>query len=127
MRLPLLTPEVAARAEALIALAAGRGVLIFITEGYRTFSRQLDLFKLGPAVTKALPGQSWHNWGLAFDIAFQGDKPYEGPWDIVGQLGESLGLEWGGRWTQPADKTHFQLTAGYDRDQLLKLYPKGLF
>jgi peptidoglycan LD-endopeptidase CwlK len=66
---------------------------------------------LGATVTKAKPGESAHNYGLAFDVAFEtdgGGVSWEGPWDTVGGLGEHFGLEWGGRWTTP-DRPHFQL------------------
>ena len=55
----------------------------------------------------------------AYDVAivsYFGDKTpldlYDGPWDLVGQVGESLGLEWGGRWKSGADMPHFQLLEG---------------
>ena len=69
-------------------------------------------------VTNAKGGWSWHNWGRAFDVAiaeFPGDPlpddVYNGPWAKVGEMGERLGLEWGGRWKHP-DLPHFQLTRG---------------
>ena len=83
---------------------------------------------LGLTVTKAKAGQSWHNsmpsdlplvGSRAYDVAivtYQGDKTpqdlYDGPWDLVGQTGEALGLEWGGRWKSGADLPHFQLLEG---------------
>ena len=54
----------------------------------------------GPVVTKAKPGQSPHNYGMAFDICFTPGNPYppeiDERWANIGQLGESLGLSWGG-------------------------------
>ena len=83
---------------------------------------------LGLMVTKARAGQSWHNampvdrplvGCRAYDVAivsYEGDKTpqdlYDGPWDLVGQTGEALGLEWGGRWKFGADMPHFQLLEG---------------
>jgi peptidoglycan L-alanyl-D-glutamate endopeptidase CwlK len=63
---------------------------------------------------------SMHLYGKAFDIAILKDgKPTWDPkvdvdgdsaWDYyeAGQLGESIGLVWGGRWKKP-DYPHFQL------------------
>jgi hypothetical protein len=30
-------------------------------------------------------------------------------WAVIGEVGESLGLEWGGRWKKPHDPGHLQL------------------
>lgn len=60
---------------------------------------------LGLTVTRAKAGQSPHNWGMAFDLAFQGAAPYRGDWDAVGKLIEEVGLVWGGKWAS-GDKTH---------------------
>src|SRR5260370_15781004 len=58
----------------------------------------------GPIVTNADAGQSWHNWGYAFDVGIQ--DPVTGATTLpdasdprcaqLGSLGESLGLIWGG-------------------------------
>lgn len=53
--------------------------------------------------------------GLAFDVALVGARGPEWPtddaglarWRRVGELGEGLGLVWGGRWSPP-DWPHFQ-------------------
>ena len=36
---------------------------------------------------------------------------YEGPWETLGQIADSMGVEWGGRWRHP-DIPHFQYTGG---------------
>ncbi|MFC6095818.1 M15 family metallopeptidase [Flavobacterium qiangtangense] len=51
----------------------GKGVRMRITQGFRTFKEQDELFaqgrtKPGPKVSNAKGGQSLHNYGLAFDI-----------------------------------------------------------
>ncbi len=53
-------------------------------------------------VTKAVPGQSWHNWGEGLDCYLKigggiewGE--HEG-YDAYGEVAEELGLEWGGNW-----------------------------
>ncbi|RDH97011.1 M15 family metallopeptidase [Caldimonas thermodepolymerans] len=73
-----------------------------------------------PRVTNARGGSSEHNATLngipasrAFDIAFMRDGKASWadsePWDKVGAIGRSLGLEWGGDWKTFKDRPHFQL------------------
>jgi peptidoglycan L-alanyl-D-glutamate endopeptidase CwlK len=68
-------------------------------------------------VTHALPCQSAHNFGFAFDaVPLDGGKPV---WDaeskLIGQMGEcgeEAGLEWAGRWTRFTESVHFQMERG---------------
>lgn len=81
-------------------------------------------------VTNAPAGFSPHNFGRAIDIAFHWDKNHDGKvqpgeigwdgdWYKVGQIGESIGFEWGGRWVKPRpDKPHFQFLGGWTLEQL---------
>ena len=70
----------------------------------------------GVIVSHARPGNSYHNYALAFDAvptAYKGLPNWNptGPyWRKIGAIGQSLGLEWGGSWTQE-DLPHFPLTA----------------
>jgi len=108
-----------------------------VTHTLRSHDEQLHLWMQGrrlengvwrvvdkkKVVTKAMPGQSPHNYGAAFDVCFQGTDPYlhqfeiengspDPLWEILGALGESLGLSWGGplgardRFTW--DRPHFE-------------------
>jgi peptidoglycan L-alanyl-D-glutamate endopeptidase CwlK len=68
---------------------------------------------------------SWHNYRLAFDCvplvngkAEWNDKEL---WTTVGEIGEAIGLEWGGRFTA-VDCPHFQLTKGKTIQQMRELY-----
>lgn len=90
-------------------------------QGTRTFSEQQVIYDqgrvtAGKIVTKARPGDSYHQYGLAFDAVPRAYKSLpdwnpSGPdWQTIGQIGESLGLTWGGRWTSP-DEPHFELNA----------------
>jgi peptidoglycan L-alanyl-D-glutamate endopeptidase CwlK len=82
----------------------------------------------GLKVSNAVPGKSWHNYGRAYDVAivtFPGDETpkdvWDGPWDRVGELGESVGLEWGGRWPlKKRDRPHFQDRNGMTLAQALE-------
>ena len=67
-------------------------------------------------------GDSYHNWGLAFDAA-----PYENgqisndtkKYAKMGQLGQQVGLEWGGTFKSIVDLPHFQYTFGLNTWSLL--------
>lgn len=133
--LSLLEPETRARCEQLLKLAEGEGIILDPCQGLRTFAQQDALFAIGRTemgkdpspmqpmgrhVTNARAGESWHNFGRAFDVCirtFSGDKTpkdvWDGPWDRVGELGESLGLIWGGRWKgRKIDRPHFEWHPG---------------
>jgi peptidoglycan L-alanyl-D-glutamate endopeptidase CwlK len=97
--------------------AAAAGHSIRVTHTLRTMDEQAKLYAQGrtlpgPIVTKAKPGQSAHNYGMAFDICFVGKVPYppetDPRWLALGQLGESLGLVWGGRFKSFKDLPHFE-------------------
>ena len=78
-----------------------------ILEGYRSPERQNTLAALGASVTNAAAFQSWHQYGLAADCAFLRDGKIviseKDPWAmrgyaLYGEVAESQGLTWGGRW-----------------------------
>lgn len=83
------------------------GYEMVILEGYRSPERQAALAAMGPSVTQAGPGMSYHQHGLAADCAFLRDGKLviseQDPWamrgyQLYGQLAEQLGLTWGGQW-----------------------------
>lgn len=113
-----LLPAVERAKYALEDACEAQGIKIRFTGGYRSCEAQNALYAQGrttpgKVVTNAKCGDSLHNYGVAFDICFDSKTPYEGPWEKVGAIGESLGLEWGGRWTTFVDRPHFQLVFGY--------------
>ena len=78
-----------------------------ILEGYRSPERQDKLAAMGSNVTNAAAFQSWHQYGLAADCAFLRNGKIviteKDPWamrgyELYGQVAESFGLTWGGRW-----------------------------
>lgn len=75
----------------------------------------------GSTVTNARGGQSWHNWRLAFDI-FQNIRGQEWSnpkfFETAGEIWEKMGGEWGGRWANFPDRTHFQHTFGATLSQM---------
>lgn len=112
-----LHPDVQPLARALVKAAVAQGINIKITSGTRTYAEQDALYaqgrsKPGNIVTNARAGQSWHNFSVAFDVTlFDGTEPvWESPlYKKVGEIGKSLGLEWGGDWKGSlVDEPHFQ-------------------
>jgi len=104
----LLHPDFSARL--LLAFKIMReqhGYEMALLEGYRSPARQDALAASGSNVTNARAFQSWHQYGLAGDCAFLRDGKLviseRNPWamrgyQLYGQVAESLGLTWGGRW-----------------------------
>lgn len=71
----------------------------------------------GRRVTYAGPGQSMHNYGLAFDAVplregkpvWQTTKPEDKAlWELYGGLGVEQGLEWAGNWSRFREFPHMQ-------------------
>ena len=106
---------------------AQKGIKIRATECLRTAKEQDALYAKGRTapgskVTNARgrDAKSMHQWGVAVDIVIDMDADNDGDVDIsdlynvkllnvVGKIGESIGLEWGGSWKSIVDKPHFQL------------------
>jgi peptidoglycan L-alanyl-D-glutamate endopeptidase CwlK len=93
------------------------GYEMALLEGYRSPARQDLLARQGGHVTNARAFQSWHQYGLAADCAFWRDGKLviseKDPWamrgyQLYGEVAESLGLTWGGRWTM-MDVGHIEL------------------
>jgi peptidoglycan L-alanyl-D-glutamate endopeptidase CwlK len=93
------------------------GVVGKIISGTRTYQEQAALFALGRTrpgriVTNASAGRSNHNFGIAWDLGlFKGPNYLQEStlYDVTGDIGRDLGLEWGGDWSSFVDKPHFQL------------------
>lgn len=84
------------------------GYEMVLLEGYRSPQRQAALAALGSNVTRAGANMSYHQYGLAADIAFLREGKLviseKDPWAMrgyarYGELAESAGLTWGGNWT----------------------------
>ena len=93
------------------------GYEMALLEGYRSPARQNLLASMGGSVTNARAFQSWHQYGLAADCAFWRDGKLliseKDPWamrgyQLYGEVAESLGMTWGGRWTM-GDFGHTEL------------------
>ncbi|WP_410498156.1 M15 family metallopeptidase [Chitinibacter sp. S2-10] len=116
-----LLPAVKARAEAFIAECKRQGIEVLITSTYRDHESQAALYaqgrtEPGSKVTNAKPGQSWHNWRVAFDfVPIVNGKAQWGDAALFkrcGAIAESVGLEWAGRWKSFPEMAHCQFTGG---------------
>ena len=122
----LCNPRLQSLAHMLIEICAEAGLYIAISETLRTVEEQNELYaqgrtKPGRIVTNAKGDSyaSFHQWGTAFDFYFNDNlgaynyksngKERVEDFKAVGEIGKSLGLEWGGDWKSPIDKPHFQL------------------
>lgn len=83
------------------------GYEMVLLEGYRSPQRQNMLAGKGAHVTKATGYRSYHQFGLAGDVAFLRNGKVviteKDPWAMqgyryYGEVAESVGLTWGGRW-----------------------------
>lgn len=128
-----LHPYVASLARRFLDLAKANGIDVQIIVAFRSWDEQDMLYAQGRTtpgsiVTDAMGGDSYHNWGLAFDAAPRVNGVVD--WTAIdlfnrmGELGQQVGLEWGGHWTtyQIAliDRPHFQYTFGLSTEQLLE-------
>ena len=95
------------------------GYEMTLLEGYRSPQRQERLAAAGSHVSNARAFQSYHQYGLAADCAFiRGERlviSERDPWamrgyQLYGELAESAGMVWGGRWTM-MDFGHIELRA----------------
>lgn len=123
-----LRPDVRRKCALLLDRCTALGLDLLVTQTWRSTEEQAELWAQGRTapgriVTYARPGTSNHEHvengqpaSLAFDVAFvegrdSNGKPLEvvwdGPWDVVGAIGEWCGLKWGGRWMKP-DRPHFE-------------------
>jgi len=114
--------QIAAQPLARRSLAALRaaGHSAKIISGTRTYAQQNALYRQGRTtagniVTNAKGGQSWHNFGLAWDIGLFRDGAYltaSAPYEAASDVAKIAGLEWGGDWISFKDTPHYQLATG---------------
>ena len=116
----LCHPELQQKAEKLVSACKGQGLLIGVGECFRTVAEQDALYSKGRTApgsivtnAKGISYSSHHQWGTAFDIYRNDGKgaynDSDGFFSKLGAIGVKIGLEWGGNWTSPVDKPHFQL------------------
>lgn len=119
-RIAGLDPRLRQPATNFINAAQAAGTYLRINEGFRSFATQNDYYaqgrtKPGSVITNAKGGQSYHNYGLAFDVVImENGQPN---WNKtvssnVANLAIGYGFEWGGNWNSFKDYPHFQMTFG---------------
>ena len=113
-----LVPGAQAKAREWLVRCRAEGINVKVICGLRTYDEQAELYaqgrtKPGSKVTNAMPGYSWHNFGVAWDFVVfdaKGQPQWESPLMArCGKIAESLGLEWGGSWKGFKDTLHIQL------------------
>lgn len=122
-----LHPRAQIKLQQLLDACTKEGITLKVIECNRTVAEQNALYNKG----RTAPGsivtncrgtdyKSMHQWGVAFDVGINMDTDNDGDIDItdiycakllnrVGQIGQKIGLEWGGSWKTIVDKPHFQL------------------
>ena len=118
-----LHPSIQDMAREVLTRASNVGIDLVITQGLRDNEEQARLYAQGRTapgsiVTNAPPGSSWHNFGLAFDVAVlnaEGKATWpedSALWERIGQVGKAAGLTWGGDFTSIKDRPHFEYHPG---------------
>lgn len=112
-------------------------VQIIVIEGMRSFAESDAIYQQGrttpgPIVTKAAAGQSYHNYGLAFDFSMITDGKADyiiGPhWMQVVSIMEAAGMFWGGNFPEGFhDNPHFENRFGFNWRALLAKHNAGDF
>lgn len=118
---------VAILCRAFINACLQEGIEIIITSTYRDYESQNALYAQGRTapgnkVTNAKGGESYHNFRLAFDFApIKNGKIDWNDRELFtrcGEIAESVGLGWAGRWTKNPELAHCQYSFGYTLAQL---------
>ena len=143
-----LHPTVQRMAHAMISAVEARKTSLIVTCTLRTSVEQAALYAQGRQglrevnilrtaaglsaidsatnnrkVTNAKPGQSYHEYGLAFDVVpvecgkLIWDQKHPA-WSIIADAGKAAGLEWAGDWQTFKEYPHFQWTGGMSLSQL---------
>ena len=139
-RLSLVHPALADKIRRMAEALELEKITIRVTQGLRSWDEQAKLWAQGRTtpgerVTKAPGGWSWHNFGMAVDVAPDKDP---GPgfipdwnlahpaWGRIVAVGESLGLTSGISWE---DEPHLQLTGPFPvaapNDEVRQLFKDG--
>jgi hypothetical protein len=106
------------------------GIEVQVTDTLRTLREQSERYKFGRIIegeilTYNKPRDSFHNYGLAFDVecfvkkdSIFINKSKSDIYRFVGSIGKSLGLLWGGDSEKLCDYNHFTLNFGLSLEEL---------
>jgi peptidoglycan LD-endopeptidase CwlK len=119
-RLSEVHPKLAERVRSMAEMLLGENIEIQVTQSLRSWKEQAALYAQGRTapgsiVTNAPPGYSYHQFGLAVDVApFDASIPdwnvNHPAWKRIVSVGESVGLVSGSTWRTFPDWPHFQMT-----------------
>jgi peptidoglycan L-alanyl-D-glutamate endopeptidase CwlK len=143
-KLQLVHPQLAGKVRQMADQLALSGVTIKVTQGLRSWNEQLAIWQKGrdsdgnvvdskAVVTHAAPGHSWHNLGLAVDVAPFADNTPDWSlnhpvWKRIEAVGESLGMVAGAEFRSFPDWPHFQLTGVFPvspNDEVRQIFKEG--
>ena len=143
-RLSQINPFLAAKVRALTDSLARAGVTIRVVQALRTWDQQAALYaqgRTGPGaiVTKCVSGNSWHNFGLAVDVApFTNDGVHAYPvpdwnsahpcWKQMEDAARGAGFVCGADFRTFPDNPHLQLTGRFPvnpDDEVRQLFKDG--
>jgi peptidoglycan L-alanyl-D-glutamate endopeptidase CwlK len=152
INLTVLYPPFRNRIEELVANLRTKGLEFWAVSGERTFAEQGLIYAQGRTracpqcaktgskcthiISKARPGWSLHNYGIAVDFCKDRDTAKLGlqpNWDTkeylaLGEAAKAMGLEAGVFWPKFVDAPHIQLplgSRGLKIAQLLEAYNRG--
>lgn len=113
-----LVPAARDACQQFLDACTAEGIDVLITSTLRDDESQAALYAQGRTapghvVTNAKPGQSFHNYGVAFDfVPIVAGKPAWNDIDTFtrcGEIAEGVGLEWAGRWSTFREYAHCQM------------------
>lgn len=112
--LSLLAPFVKERVESAIYDVNRAGYKLRVFEAFRSPERQNSLYaegrtKPGKIITNAKAWQSWHQYGVAVDVAYFVDGKWT--WDGDFKKPAETFVAEGFTWLSPFEQVHFQLTS----------------
>lgn len=135
-------PKLRASARAVYDEVRASGIRMRYTSGFRSIADQTKIYNQGrttpgPIVTKAKPGTSWHNYGMALDFVLLSedgkkliwDVAYDGPdadqtsdWMKIVQIFKKHSWAWGGDFKTIVDRPHVQYTFNLTIKQAQAMY-----
>ena len=132
--------EVLARGIEMVKRCHAEGIYVLFTDGLRTMTDQATLYGKGRnsyiyngkqygnpkvgKVTNALPGSSFHNYGLALDFVLTDENAKQifwtrnKKWERAAAIAKELGFTWGGDWKGFVDNPHIQYDGGLTLAQI---------
>jgi peptidoglycan L-alanyl-D-glutamate endopeptidase CwlK len=140
-----LHPKLRTSARAVYDEVRAGGIKMRYTSGFRSMAEQTKIYNQGrttpgEVVTKAAPGTSWHNYGMALDFVLLSEDGtkliwnvnYDGPdadttsdWTKIVQIFKRHSWAWGGDFKTILDRPHVQYTFNLTIKQALAMYQAG--